>query len=83
MEITKEQLQEWGDNPVTKEIFKSINSAARNECEISKLKLDSVEETALRTAFSQGFVDGVLSFIRNYNNKLEELKGPQKPEENE
>lgn len=71
MVLTKADLQDWNSNPVTKAIFKKIKEeieAARAESSM----LETVDQTALRTAYKEGFVDGADALSQAYEDALEE-----------
>lgn len=73
MVLTKQDLQEWNSHPVTKAVFKKIEEeiqAARMESSM----MQTADETALRTAYKEGFIDGGSSLKDAYEYALEEAE---------
>lgn len=71
MQIHKEQFQEWADNPVTKYMMEQVGLSATGAMERKKLDPANVYSTALNTAHSEGFVEGVQEFTYIYNRELQ------------
>ena len=71
MTLTKADLQDWNSHPVTKAVFEKIKKeieGARSESSM----MDTVDQTALRTAFKEGFVEGAEALLMAYEDALEE-----------
>ena len=69
LELTKERLQKWRDDPVTVEIFKRIKEAIRAEESCSDYEPGvSASSYGLMCAYSEGVVNGANSLIETYGN---------------
>ena len=73
MVLTKEDIQEWNSHPVTQAVFKMIASELQVAREESTI-MPTVDETALRTAHKEGFIDGASALTEAYNRALEEAE---------
>lgn len=62
MEISKDQFDEWMENPVTKAYFRSVANKADKILQ-PEVDLESVEITALRAAYKAGIVHGLKEAI--------------------
>jgi len=71
MVLTKADLQEWNSHPVTKAVFKKIAQEV-NDARISSSMMETVDQTALRTAYKEGFIDGASALTEAYDDALEE-----------
>lgn len=69
--LTKQDLQEWNSHPVTQAVFKKI-AAELYEARQSSSMMETVDQTALRTAHKEGFIDGANSLREAYEYALEE-----------
>jgi uncharacterized membrane protein YgcG len=72
-----EQIREWKAHPVTVEISRMVNDAVMQMQRKSKIR-DTVDQTAIQTAYSEGFVEGVQSL----NNALDDVIFQSKEESN-
>jgi hypothetical protein len=73
MTLTKADLQDWNSHPVTRAVFKKIKEeleGARSESSM----MDTVDQTALRTAFKEGFIEGAEALFMAYEDALEEAE---------
>ena len=71
--LTKQDLQEWNSHPVTKAVFNKIKEEleiAANETTL----MQTADETAQRTAYKEGFIDGANALIDAYGEALEEAE---------
>ena len=73
MILTKEDLQEWNNNPVTQAVFKKIAEEVE-EASLQSTMMDTVDQTALRTAHKEGFLDGANALLDSYEVALEEAE---------
>jgi hypothetical protein len=71
MVLTKADLQEWNSHPVTKAVFSKIKEEV-DEARSESSMMDTVDQTALRTAFKEGFVSGANALTLAYDEALEE-----------
>ena len=70
MVLTKQDLQDWNSQPVTKQIFATIKK------ELSELKSESCmcatsDETAMKVALNEGIAQGADSLIDAYEILME------------
>jgi hypothetical protein len=73
MLLTKADLQDWNSHPVTRAVFKKIKEeleGARSESSM----METVDQTALRTAFKEGFIEGAEALFMAYEDALEEAE---------
>ena len=71
MNLTKADLEEWNSNPITRAVFRNI----KEEIVIARAEstmMDTVDQTALRTAYKEGFIEGANSLLEAYDDALEE-----------
>jgi len=73
MVLTKQDLQEWNSHPVTKAVFKKIAGETEEALKESTM-MDTVDQTALRTAFKEGFIEGMSALSESYEVALEEAE---------
>ena len=71
MVLSKQDLQEWHSNPVTRELFSKIKREIEDERSSSAM-MPTVDETALKTAYNEGFIDGASALTEAYSDALEE-----------
>jgi hypothetical protein len=71
MVLTKQDLQEWNSHPVTKAVFSKIKEEVEG-ARIESSMMETVDQTALRTAYKEGFIDGATSLSNAYEDALEE-----------
>jgi len=75
--MTKNELQEWRQHPVTQEVFKAIKEAELSALS-SQIYYEGTRETAesiaLRCAFNSGLSEGVAAFSRTYDFLEESVK---------
>ena len=71
--MTEQDLQEWNSHPVTRAIFSKI-AAELEEARKSSTIMPTVDETALRTAHKEGFLDGANALLEAYETALEEAE---------
>ena len=55
--LTKQDLEDWNSHPVTKQIFIEINTSIDDLSKESTLR-DTVDQTAMQTAFNEGVKEG-------------------------
>ena len=65
MVLTKQDLQDWNSNSVTKLIFAGIKESLLELKEESCMCATS-DETAMKTAFNEGVAQGISSLIEGY-----------------
>jgi hypothetical protein len=73
MLLTKADLQDWNSHPVTKAVFKQVKEeieSARSESSM----MDTVDQTALRTAFKEGLIEGAEALLMGYETVLAEAE---------
>ncbi len=73
MVLTKQDLQEWNNHPVTRAVFSKIAEELQVAREESTI-MPTVDETALRTAHKEGFIDGASGLTEAYQVALEEAE---------
>ena len=72
MVLTKEDLLEWNNNPVTKEIFSLIQSGIEEiKSQPTFSTTYTVDKIALGEAFKEGYLDGCSSLFESYEDALE------------
>lgn len=71
MVLTKQDLQEWNNHPVTKAIVEEIKRAQQEMREQSTLR-PTADETAQDTAKKEGFIEGTGAFLDAYEYVLDE-----------
>jgi hypothetical protein len=72
MVITKEDLNDWHNSPVTREIIKEIKREQQAEREKSTL-MATADETAMGTARKEGYIAGIGTFLDTYDLTLDEV----------
>ena len=65
MVLTKEDLSEWNNHPVTKQVMLEVRKTLVDVREISPLS-SSAFETAQKAAGTEGFINGVNAFFDAY-----------------
>jgi hypothetical protein len=70
MVLTKQDLQDWNSNAVTQQILKEIEAAAIALKGESSLR-DTVDQTAMQTAYNEGMLEGVRILSETYEDALE------------
>ena len=73
MVLTKADLQDWNSNPVTKMIFKKI-SEELDVARTDSCMMPTADETALKTAYKEGFVEGANALLEAYETSLDEAE---------
>ena len=73
MVLTKADLQEWNNNPVTRALFKQVREQIDEAREESSL-MPTADETAQKTAFKEGVVFGANALLEAYDDALEEAE---------
>ena len=71
MVLTKDDLQEWHSNPTTRALFDKISTEIAESRAASSM-METVDATALRTAYKEGFIDGASALSQAYDEALEE-----------
>ena len=73
MVLTKADLQDWNNNPVTRAIFKTVEQEIEGYQNQSSLYA-TVDETALQTARKEGVIEGARALLDAYEMVLEETE---------
>lgn len=67
LQPTQQDLNDWMHNPVTKHIFKDIQHKIQ-QLNARKRMSDSVESTAMKASYIDGFNDGLTALENAYYN---------------
>jgi hypothetical protein len=73
MVITPQDLQDWNSNPVTKAIFAGIENSLQ-ELKQQSCMCSTADETAMKTAYSEGIAEGINSLKEAYEILEEDSK---------
>ena len=68
--LTKQDLQDWNSNPVTKAIFKEIHNQVRS-IQMESVVRDTCDQTAMQASRNEGMVEGATLLKDAY----EEIEG--------
>jgi hypothetical protein len=68
--LTKQDLEDWNSHPVTKQIFIEINTSIDDLSKESNLR-DTVDQTAMQTAYNEGVKEGVYKLRDAYEDLSE------------
>ena len=71
--ITKQDLQDWSSNPVTRAISKKLEEQVKDIKSESCLR-DTCDQTAMQVARNEGTVEGVEALNEVYADMLEEAE---------
>ncbi len=71
--ITKQDLQDWSSNPVTRAISKKLEEQVKYMKSESCLR-DTCDQTAMQVARNEGTVEGVEALNEVYADMLEEAE---------
>ncbi len=71
--ITKQDLQDWSSNPVTRAISKKLEEQVKEIKSESCLR-DTCDQTAMQVARNEGTVEGVEALNEVYADMLEEAE---------
>jgi hypothetical protein len=71
MTLTKEDLQDWNSNQVTKEIHRRIAEARKMVAEDSPIK-DTADQTAMQSSYNNGWIEGADAVTDAFFEALEE-----------
>ena len=67
MEVSLEEFEEWKVHPVTMEVFSILRSIRDDNDEFmtsgGTVDLESIEATAMKTARTQGLIEGLDAFL--------------------
>ena len=74
MVLTKEDLNEWNNHPVTQAIFKDINESLA-ELQAEPVVKETADQTAMQAVRNQGQAEGINSLLDAYHIALEEVEG--------
>lgn len=58
MTLTKQDLQDWNSNPVTKAIFTEIDETLI-ELRAKSTVRDTVDQTAMQSSYNEGMAEGI------------------------
>jgi len=73
MTLTKEDLNEWNNHPVTQAIFKDIHESLI-ELQAEPVVKDTADQTAMQAVRNQGQAEGINSLLDAYEIALEEAE---------
>lgn len=71
-EITKDDLFSWWQNPVTRQFIKDLEEEIKDEKSSNRIA-QTIDETVLLNAKTQGYIEGLDQLESWYEMKLEEL----------
>lgn len=60
--MNKRDVIDWKNSPVTKAVLSNINEAVSETRERGSMK-ETVDKTAMQTAYNEGFCDGVAALL--------------------
>ena len=69
MTLTKQDLQDWHSNPVTKAISKSLTEQA-SEIKSESCMRETCDQTAMQAAYSEGQISGLDLINEAYDDLL-------------
>jgi len=64
--MTKDQLSEWRQHPITIEVFKEVEAAVAALREQSPIR-DTAEQTAMQASYNEGWIEGVQALHDAYD----------------
>ncbi len=71
MQLTKQDLHEWNQNPITRAIFEEIERSKKDMSERSPIR-DTADQTAMQASYNNGWIEGVAALEDAYREVLEE-----------
>ena len=74
MVLTKDDLNEWNNHPVTQAVFKEINDSLI-ELQAEPVVRDTADQTAMQAVRNQGQAEGINSLFDAYHVISDEVEG--------
>ena len=72
--LTKQDLQDWNSNPVTREISKKLKEQC-DEVRLESCLRDTCDKTAMQVARNEGTIEGIDMLNEVYEEMLSEAEG--------